>query len=63
MSVDELLSGLAATLISVAFLQVGMLPNRRSSRRKVSLTRYHWRLDKFRTVQYIQSKEQVEVLF
>jgi hypothetical protein len=62
-SVDELLSGLAATLISVVFLQVGMLPNRRGSRRKVSLTRYHWRLDKFRTVQYIQSKEQVEAIF
>jgi hypothetical protein len=61
-SLDELLSGLAATLISVVFLQVGMFPNRRS-RGKVTLARNNWRLDKFRTVQYIQNKGQLEALF
>ena len=61
-SIDELLSGLSATLIRVVFLQIGMFPNR-SEFPKVTLTRANWRLDKFRTVQYIQSRKQVEDLF
>ncbi|HEY5029163.1 MAG TPA: hypothetical protein VIK39_12190 [Candidatus Angelobacter sp.] len=60
--IDELLSGLSATLIRVVFLQIGGVPNRRQDR-KVTLARDNWRLDDFRTVQYVQSNRQLERLF
>jgi hypothetical protein len=61
-SVDELLSGLSATLVRLVFLQIGMFPNQSKSR-KVTLARDNWRLDAFRTVQYIQSARQLERVF
>jgi hypothetical protein len=61
-SIDELLSGLSATLIRVVFLQIGGVPNRRQDR-KVTLARDNWRLDGFRMVQYVQSNTQLEALF
>jgi hypothetical protein len=60
--IEELISGLSATLIRVVFLQIGMIPNRRQDR-KVTLARDNWRLDAFRTVQYVQSNTQLERLF
>lgn len=60
--IEELISGLSATLIRVVFLQIGMVPNRRRDR-KVTLARDNWRLDAFRTVQYVQSNTQLERLF
>jgi hypothetical protein len=61
-SVEELLSGLSAALIPIVFLQIGMFP-KRSGSKKVSLARDNWRLDTFRTVQYVQSDRQLEALF
>jgi hypothetical protein len=60
--IEELLSGLSATLIRVVFLQIGMVPNRTQDR-KVTLARDNWRLDDFRTIQYVQSSRQLERLF
>jgi|SRR5271156_5851071 len=61
-SVDELFSGLSATLMKVVFLQIGTLPDRCSAT-KITLDRSNWRLDTFRTVQYVQGKGQLEGLF
>jgi hypothetical protein len=61
-TIEELLSGLSATLISVVFLQIGMFPDRRGLS-DVTLARDNWRLDNFRTVQYVQSNKQLEALF
>ena len=44
------------------FLQIGMLPNRTTARR-VTLGRQYWRLDSHRSVQYVQSPEQIEAAF
>jgi len=61
-SIDELFSGLSATLLRISFLQIGFFPNQSKSQ-KVSLRRADWRLSRFRTVQYVQSAEQLEDLF
>jgi hypothetical protein len=61
-SIEELHSGLSATLIRIVFLQIGMIPNRRQAKH-VTLTRENWHLNDFRTVQYIQSNSQLERQF
>lgn len=61
-SVEAMLSGFCATILRQVFLQIGMIPNRRSVR-KVPLTRENWRLNAHRSVQYVQTAMQVERLF
>ncbi|AQV02586.1 hypothetical protein [Desulfococcus multivorans] len=61
-TIDELLSGFAATLLRQVFLQIGMLPNRTTARR-VTLSRQYWRLDSHRSVQYVQTPQQIEAAF
>lgn len=61
-TIDELLSGFTAVLLRQVFLQIGMLPNRPTAR-KVTLGREYWRLNNHRSVQYVQSPEQLESAF
>ena len=57
--IEELISALSAMLLRQVFLQLGLLPNRRTDR-KVSIRREEWKLDAYRSVVYFQSSEQVE---
>jgi hypothetical protein len=59
---DELLSALSATLVPLVFLQIGLVPHR-TLNPKATLSRKDWRLDGFRTVQYVQTNEQLEAVF
>ena len=59
---DELLSGFAATLLRQVFLEIGMRPNRTTAS-KVTLNREYWRLNTYRSVQYVQSRKQIEAAF
>lgn len=59
---EELLSGFTATLLRQIFIHIGLLPQRATST-KVTLSRENWRLNTQRSVQYIQSKPQIENAF
>lgn len=61
-NIEELLSAFTATLLRQVFLQIGLIPNRASTH-KVTLRRENWRLNKHRSVQYVQSPAQVESVF
>jgi hypothetical protein len=61
-TLEELLCGFNATLLRQVFLQIGMLPSR-SSKDKVTLRRENWRLNAYRSVQYVQSSGQQEAAF
>lgn len=58
--ISELFASLSATLIRLAFLQVGYLPAH-DRLESVSLTQKNWNLACVRSVQYVQSTEQKEV--
>jgi hypothetical protein len=58
---DELFSALAATYVRLSFLQLGTLPSR-GSMQSVSLAERNWRLDPYRTVQYVQTPTQYRAL-
>lgn len=59
---DELLVTTTAVLLRQVFLQIGQLPDRRGTA-SVTLSRENWRLNGHRSVQYVQSKEQLEAVF
>jgi hypothetical protein len=74
-SIDELFAALSATLIEVAFLQLGRIPSNanvisNSSTKKVPLKLQrtiplkpqYWTLRRFRSVQYVQTQEQQDNL-
>lgn len=56
--IDELFSGLAATLAKVVFLQIGFVPRGRRSVERVALTPRNWKLNPVRSVQYVQNEQQ-----
>lgn len=60
--IDELLSCFAATLLRQVFLQLGGLPNRKTIA-NVTLKRENWRMNGLRSVQYVQSRAQIEAAF
>jgi len=60
-SIDEVLATLSATLTKIVFLQLGCVPNRKRAK-KVSLAYNHWKLNRYRSVQYVQNKSQLEAL-
>ncbi len=62
-TIDELIAVLAGTLINISFLQIGLMPSRKGSDKKVTLRKSNWDLTRFRTVIYLQSSEQLESLF
>lgn len=53
----ELFCAIAATFARLSFLQLGALPNRPGVA-SVSLAERNWRLDGFRSVQYVQTEAQ-----
>ena len=57
--IDGLLSAFSATLLRQIFIQLGTVPRRRPGG-KVTLDKKFWELDAFRSVQYVQSVEQLE---
>lgn len=61
-NIEELLSGFTAMLLRQVFLQLGMTPNRKRTD-KVTMRKENWRLDQYRSVQYVQSPDQIEALF
>ena len=61
--IDELIGVLCSTFMEVSFLQVGAMPERKASRRKVTLHKSNWQLDEFRKVVYLQTPSQREELF
>jgi hypothetical protein len=60
--IDNLLSCFTATLLRQVFLQMGRVPSR-GGQSTVSLKRENWCLNGHRSVQYVQSKTQLESLF
>jgi hypothetical protein len=62
-SIDEVISIMAATLIEVSFLQVGLIPRRRGRTGRYPLRKGQWKLDLYRSVAYFQTKEQKEAQF
>lgn len=60
--IDALLASFTATLLRQVFLQIGALPNRKRQP-SVSLGKENWRLNGQRSVQYVQSKLQIESVF
>lgn len=61
--IDEMIGIVAASVLEVSFLQLGLMPRRKGSDSKVSLRKGAWKLDAFRSVQYVQSEAQKEQLF
>ena len=59
-SIDEITADLSATLLKVSLLQIGKIPQRKGSLGKFQLRSGKWRLDQYRTVAYLQTKEQQE---
>ena len=62
-SIDEIIATLAGTLIRISFMQIGNMPRRKGSRKVGSLRKEIWKLNAFRTVIYLQTREQKERLF
>ena len=62
-SIDEVIASLAGVLIEISFLQVGYMPQRTGSRHKYPIRAGAWKLNSFRSVAYLQTKEQAENLF
>jgi hypothetical protein len=60
--IDELLSSFEATLLRQVFLQIGLGLNFKG-REGLSLRKDNWKLDKLRSVQYVQSPHQIEAKF
>jgi len=56
---EQLFSSLAATLGEISFLQLGMMP-RRSTQNNITVRHQsNWKLDRYRSVQYVQNAEQL----
>lgn len=56
---EQLFANLAASLGEVSFLQLGMMP-KRSTQENISLRHQgNWKLDCYRSVQYVQNAEQL----
>lgn len=60
--IDELLAHFEATLLRQVFLQIGLGLNFQG-RPGLSLRKENWRLDSLRSVQYVQSSQQIEAAF
>lgn len=61
-SLEELFSSLAATLGQLNFLQMGRIPMNVTHKQVTLRHPGNWKLNQFRSVQYVQSKQQAENL-
>jgi len=60
-STEEIFASLSASVASISFFQLGRLPNN-SCRQQVTLRhKGNWKFNEFRSVQYVQNKEQAYV--
>jgi hypothetical protein len=57
---DDLFDVLSAGYIELSFHQIGLMP-RRSLNFRAELRADHWKLDRFRSAQYVQRSEQKKV--
>ena len=57
---DILFANLSAALASISFLQIGFIPQRFGQQNVAAKTGENWKLDAFRSVQYVQTNEQKE---
>ena len=57
---DDLFCVLSATLTTIVFTQIGAMPKYRFTRKTVPLTERFWILNRYRTVQYVQTATQKE---
>jgi len=57
---EQLLSNLAASFGELSFLQLGMLPRRKGIKKVTLRHPSDWKLDRYRSVQYVQSAKQRE---
>ena len=57
-SIDELFASLCATLGELSFLQLGLVPQAHRMVERIPLIVQNWKLDSFRTVQYVQTPQQ-----
>lgn len=62
-AIDEIIAVLAGVLINVSFLQMGHIPRRSGNTKKYSLRKGKWQFNSYRSVVYLQSREQKENLF
>lgn len=60
--IDELLAHFEATLLRQVFLQIGLNVNFQGQP-GLSLRKDNWKLDSMRSVQYVQSTQQIETAF
>jgi hypothetical protein len=58
----DLFSVLSATLTQIIFIQIGDMPSHYGAEATVPLVARYWRLDRFRTVQYVQHARQREAV-
>lgn len=61
--IDEIIAVLAGVLANVSFLQIGHMPRRKGDKKSPSFRKGNWKFDSFRSVVYLQTKEQQETLF
>lgn len=57
----DIFCALASTFSRMSFHQLGMMP-KRSALARVTLTQHYWRLNGYRSVQYVQTAEQQQAL-
>ncbi len=62
-AIDEIIAIIAGVLICISFLQIGHMPSRSGTRKKYHLRKGQWKFNMFRSVVYLQSKEQKENQF
>ena len=61
--IDEFINILAASVIQLSFLQIGLMPRRGGKRVKTTTRKGAWNLDSYRSVQYTQTEEQKDNIF
>ena len=61
-TIADLFASLSTTLIELSFTQMGGMPARRYPPETIPLTPKYWTFDGFRSVQYVQSPEQIQAV-
>jgi hypothetical protein len=56
---EQLFASLAASLGELSFLQLGMMPMRSTQENITVRHQSNWKLDRYRSVQYVQNSEQL----
>jgi len=56
---EQLFASLAASLGEMSFLQLGMMPMRSTQKNITVRHQSNWKLDRYRSVQYVQNAEQL----